>query len=104
MSNELSEIKEDIRRLHERTQQTKSNLESLKVLSDARNENILKTLTKLAENYEAINSDIKDLSEKIERLNMIATSGKASIRTLLIVGGLISSIVGMIVAVKGNFF
>jgi hypothetical protein len=103
MSNELSEIKEDIRRLHERTQQTKSNLESLRVLSDARNENILKTLTKLAENYEGINSDIKELSEKIERLNMIATSGKASIRTLLIVGGLISSLVGILVAIKGNF-
>lgn len=103
MSNELSEIKEDIRRLHERTQQTKSNLESLKVLSDARNENILKTLTKLAENYEGINRDIKELSEKIERLNIIATSGKASIRTLLIVGGLISSLVGILVAIKGNF-
>jgi hypothetical protein len=104
MSNELADIREEIRRLHERTQQTKSNLESLKVLSDARNDNLVDALTKLAENYERINSDIKELSEKIEKLNILATSGKASIRTLLIVGGLISSLVGMIVAVKGNFF
>jgi predicted nucleic acid-binding Zn-ribbon protein len=104
MSNELADIREEIRRLHERTQQTKSNLESLKVLSEARNDNLVDALTKLAENYERINSDIKELSEKIEKLNILATSGKASIRTLLIVGGLISSLVGMIVAVKGNFF
>jgi predicted nucleic acid-binding Zn-ribbon protein len=104
MSNELADIREEIRRLHERTQQTKSNLESLKVLSEARNDNLVDALTKLAENYERINRDIKELSEKIEKLNILATSGKASIRTLLIVGGLISSLVGMIVAVKGNFF
>jgi hypothetical protein len=104
MSNELADIREEIRRLHERTQQTKANLETLKVLSDTRNDNIVMALTKLAENYERINSDIKELSEKIEKLNILATSGKASIRTLLIVGGLISSLVGMIVAVKGNFF
>lgn len=104
MSNELADIREEIRRLHERTQQTKSNLESLKVLSEVRNDNLVDALTKLAENYERINRDIKELSEKIEKLNILATSGKASIRTLLIVGGLISSLVGMIVAVKGNFF
>lgn len=104
MSNELADIREEIRRLHERTQQTKSNLESLKVLSEVRNDNLVDALTKLAENYERINNDIKELSEKIEKLNILATSGKASIRTLLILGGLISSLVGMIVAVKGNFF
>lgn len=104
MADELSDIREEIRRLHERTQQTKSNLESLRVLSDARNENMVTALNKLAENYEAINNDLKDLSDKIEKLNLIASTGKASIRTLLIVGGLISSFIAIVVSVKGAFF
>lgn len=104
MADEIAEIKEEIRRLHERTQQTKSNLESLRVLSDARNDSIVLALNKLSDNYELINKDIRELSDKIETLNLIATTGKASIRTLLIVGGLISSIIAIVVSLKGAFF
>lgn len=104
MADEIAEIKEEIRRLHERTQQTKSNLESLRVLSDARNDSIVIALNKLSDNYELINKDIRELSDRIETLNLIATTGKASIRTLLIVGGLISSIIAIVVSLKGAFF
>lgn len=104
MADELSDIREEIRRLHERTQQTKSNLESLRVLSDARNDNIVAALNKLAENYELINKDLKELSDKIEKLNLIASTGKASIRTLLIVGGIIGSFIALVVSIKGAFF
>lgn len=102
--DDINQLKEEIRRLHERTQETKSTLKTTVVLADTRHASLVEAISKLTEHYENLNEDIKELSKKVEQLNMIATTGKASIRTLLIIGALISSLVAIVASIKGSFF
>ena len=94
MSQDLERIEAELRILHERSQDTKANLNAFMALTNERHENLQKTMISL-------HNDIKELTEKVDQLKTVATSGRAGLRTLLLVGSTIAAILGLIAGFKG---
>lgn len=97
---DLSNIRAEIKHLHERSQSTKTEVKVLQTKFDERH-------VALMEKIEKINVDIEKLStrfdnelslilQKMEDLNTLATQGKTSLRTLWIIGGVVASTLAFI--------
>lgn len=91
---DLSDLKEEIRILRERSQTTEKELSASKATWDANNEHILKKI-------ETLDARLSDMAEKIDNLNTIATQGTASLKTLFIVGSIFVTIIGVLGTLTG---
>ena len=82
---ELDHIKEDIRVLHERSQDNKLKLATHEASCEERYSNIL-TMLENAHIQQA------EIHKEIHRLSDLATQGKTSLKTLLWVGSLVAGL------------
>ena len=89
-----NDTKQNLNWLHERTQQTKSDLSTHEAVCAERYNNLMKTNTKIEE---ALASNTKQISE----LHKIASQGKTSFKTVLFIGGLITGITTIMYTLLG---
>lgn len=81
---DLSILREEINQLHDRTQNTKSDLRVLQTKFDERN-------TAILEKIDRLETEMSLVLKKLNELNDLANSGKTSIRTLWFLGGLVAA-------------
>jgi hypothetical protein len=93
---DLSSIREEIRQLHERSQNTKTEVKVLQTKFDERHLALMEKMEKLANDVERLNnrfdSEMSSLLEKVDQLNNLANQGKTSLRTLWFIGGLVAAV------------
>lgn len=110
----LSEIKEEVRQLNERSQTTKTDLKVLEATSSNRHTYMVEKIEKINSDIEKINTDIEKLSEKISSdmdvlakhvsdLRTLALQGKTSLKTLWFLGGFIASAIAMLSPISDLF-
>jgi len=88
------DTKQNLNWLHERTQQTKSDVSTHEAVCAERYNNLMNTITKLEE---ALASNTKQIAE----LHKIASEGKTSFKTVLFIGGLVTGITTIIYTLLG---
>lgn len=93
---DLSSIREDIKQLHERSQNTKTEVRVLQTKFDERHLALMDKMEKLANDVERLNnrfdSEMASLLDKVDQLNELASQGKTSLRTLWFIGGLVAAL------------
>ena len=93
---DLSSMREEIKQLHERSQNTKTEVKVLQTKFDERHLALMEKMEKLTSDIERLNSrfDVEMISllEKIDKLNDLAIQGKTSLRTLWFIGGLVAAL------------
>lgn len=103
----LSDIKEEIRQLHERSQSTKTSLRVLEATSSERHASIIEKIEKLNVDLEKVNADLEKLTVKISKemdalsknitdLHNLALQGKTSLKTLWFLGGVFAATLAVI--------
>lgn len=90
------EIKQNIDRLHERSQRTKSALETHEAVCAERYKNLLIALEKMDKAIEHNNSQVSNLHN-------LATEGRVSLRTLIKLGAFITFILSTIYILLGVY-
>jgi len=78
---ELDQIQIEIERLHERSQNNKAEISSHEAVCEERYLNIVKM-------FERMEKQMCKMDKEIEGIRDLATTGRASLKTLLWVGGL----------------
>lgn len=86
---ELDQIREDIDKLHDRSNNNKVKIAALEATERERYEHILTSLERLRE-------DMEEMNDSIRALQSLATEGKTSLKTLLWVGGFVAAITSFI--------
>lgn len=93
---DLSSIREDIKQLHERSQNTKTEVRVLQTKFDERHLALMEKMEKITSDVERLNSrfdsEMASLLDKVDRLSDLANQGKTSLRTLWFIGGLVAAI------------
>jgi len=93
---DLSAIREEIKQLHERSQNTKTDVRVLQTKVDERHLALMEKMEKLSTDLERLNSkfdlELSSLLEKIDKLNALANQGKTSLRTLWFIGGMVAAL------------
>jgi len=93
---DLSSMREEIKQLHERSQNTKTEVKVLQTKFDERHLALMEKMEKLTSDIERLNNrfDVEMISllEKIDKLNDLAIQGKTSLRTLWFIGGLVAAL------------
>lgn len=103
----LSEIKEEIKQLHDRSQGTKTSLKVLEATSSERHASIIEKIEKLNSDLEKVNVDLErltvkmsneldNLSKNIAELHSLALQGKTSLKTLWFLGSVFAGILAVI--------
>ena len=80
-SRELDQIQIEIERLHERSQNNKAEIQSHEAVCEERYLHIVKM-------FERMETQMCKMDKEIESIGKLATTGRASLKTLLWVGGL----------------
>ena len=92
---ELDQIQIEIERLHERSQNNRAEIQSHEAVCEERYLNIVNM-------FERMETQMCKLDKEIVEIRDLATTGKASLRTLLWVGGLsvgFVSLLSMIISI-----
>lgn len=89
---ELNQIREDIDKLHDRSNNNKVKIAALEATERERYEHILASIDKLRQ-------DIESMNESVRALQSLATEGKTSLRTLLWVGGTVAALTSFILMI-----
>lgn len=93
---DLSSMREEIKQLHERSQNTKTEVKVLQTKFDERHLALMEKMEKLTNDIERLNNrfdvEMVSLLEKIDKLNDLAIQGKTSLRTLWFIGGLVAAL------------
>jgi len=93
---DLSSMREEIKQLHERSQNTKTEVKVLQTKFDERHLALMEKMEKLTSDIERLNNrfdvEMVSLTEKIDKLNDLAIQGKTSLRTLWFIGGLVAAL------------
>lgn len=93
---DLSSMREEIKQLHERSQNTKTEVKVLQTKFDERHLALMEKMEKLTSDIERLNNrfdtEMVSLLEKIDKLNDLAIQGKTSLRTLWFIGGLVAAL------------
>lgn len=103
----LSDVKEEIRQLHDRSQGTKTALKVLEATSSERHASIIEKIEKLNYDLEKVNTDLEKLNQKISvelgtlskniaELHTLALQGKTSLKTLWALGGIFAATLAVI--------
>lgn len=86
---ELDQIQVEIERLHERSQNNRAEIQSHEAVCEERYNSIVSMFQRLETRLEKIDTEV-------DSIKVVATSGQASLKTLLWVGGLTAGIVSLI--------
>ena len=86
---ELDQIQFEIERLHERSQNNRAEIQSHEAVCEERYNSIVSMFQRLETRLEKIDTEV-------DSIKVVATSGQASLKTLLWVGGLTAGIVSLI--------
>ena len=86
---ELDQIQVEIERLHERSQNNKAEIQSHEAVCEERYNSIVTMFQRLENRLDKIDSEV-------DSIKVVATSGRASLKTLLWVGGLTAGVVSLI--------
>ena len=94
--NVTKDIKENINRLHERSQKTKSDLDTHEAVCAERYKNLLIAL-------ERMDKAIEHNNQQVASLYSLATESKVSLKTLIRIGTLFAFVVGIIYTILGIY-
>ena len=86
---ELDQIQVEIERLHERSQNNKAEIQSHEAVCEERYLNIVKM-------FERMETQMIKMDREIEQIRELATTGRASLKTLLWVGGVSVTIISLL--------
>lgn len=86
---ELDQIQIEIERLHERSQSNRAEIQSHEAVCEERYNSIVSMFERLENRLEKIDTEVDVIKE-------VATTGRASLKTLLWVGGLTAGIISLI--------
>ena len=86
---ELDQIQVEIERLHERSQSNRAEIQSHEAVCEERYNSIVSMFERLENRLEKIDTEVDVIKE-------VATTGRASLKTLLWVGGLTAGIISLI--------
>lgn len=93
---DLSNLREEIKQLHERSQGTKTEVRVLQTKFDERHTALMEKMEKITSDMEKLtsrfDSEMSSLLEKIDQLNTLANQGKTSLQTLWFIGGLVAAV------------
>lgn len=92
----ITDIQQNIYTLHERSQKTKSELETHEAVCAIRYQGIEEKLDKL-------NSMVEENNKQIADLHRIATEGKIGFRTTMFIGSLVIAIAGFVYTVMSIY-
>ena len=87
----IPHLEKDVNVLHERTQETKAQLNTHEAVCQERYENILSTIDKY-------DNKIKAIHKEVLELKTLATQGKTSLRTLFFMGTVVAAIIAALAA------
>lgn len=87
----IPHLEKDVNTLHERTQETKSQLNTHEAVCQERYENILSTIDKY-------DNKIKAIHKEVLELKTLATQGKTSLRTLFFIGTIVAAVIAALAA------
>lgn len=87
-SRELDQIQIEIERLHERSQNNKAEIQSHEAVCEERYLHIVKM-------FERMETQMCKMDKEIEQIRELATTGRASLKTLLWVGGLAVTLISV---------
>jgi vacuolar-type H+-ATPase subunit E/Vma4 len=88
-TRELDQIQIELDRLHERSQSNKANISAHEAVCEERYENIVTMFHRLEERIDKMEASVADIRE-------MATQGRASLKTLLWVGGLTAGLISLL--------
>jgi vacuolar-type H+-ATPase subunit E/Vma4 len=88
-TRELDQIQTELDRLHERSQSNKANISAHEAVCEERYENIVTMFHRLEERIDKMEASVADIRE-------MATQGRASLKTLLWVGGLTAGLISLL--------
>jgi len=86
---ELDQIQIEIERLHERSQNNKAEIQSHEAVCEERYLHIVKM-------FERMETQMCKMDREIEQIRELATTGRASLKTLLWVGGVSVTIISVV--------
>ena len=93
---ELDQIQTELDRLHERSQGNKATITAHEAVCEERYAQIITTMTTMHEELQSLHKKIDDVSE-------LATQGRASLKTLLWVGGVGAGIITLLTMIINVF-
>jgi len=88
-TRELDQVQTELDRLHERSQSNKANISAHEAVCEERYENIVTMFHRLEERIDKMEASVADIRE-------MATQGRASLKTLLWVGGLTAGLISLL--------
>ena len=88
-SRELDQIQIEIERLHERSQNNKAEIQSHEAVCEERYLHIVKM-------FERMETQMCKMDKEIEQIRELATTGRASLKTLLWIGGLAVTLISVV--------
>ena len=86
---ELDQIQVEIERLHERSQSNRAEIQSHEAVCEERYNSIVSMFERLENRLEKIDTEV-------DVIKGVATTGRASLKTLLWVGGLTAGIISLV--------
>ncbi len=95
-TRELDQIQTELDRLHERSQSNKAGISAHEAVCEERYENIVKMFHRLEQRIDNIDSEVASIRE-------MATQGRASLKTLLWIGGVSVTVVSVITMIISMF-
>ena len=95
-TRELDQIQTELDRLHERSQSNKAGISAHEAVCEERYENIVTMFHLLEQRIDNIDSEVASIRE-------MATQGRASLKTLLWIGGVSVTVVSVITMIISMF-
>jgi DNA anti-recombination protein RmuC len=93
--DDITEIKEDLKDLNRRLQSAETSIQVAEATRTERHQNMIDRFERVEQRLDLlevqISKDMKILYDKIDALQELATQGKTSLKTLWIVGGLVTT-------------
>lgn len=93
---ELDQIQIEIERLHERSQSNKAEIQSHEAVCEERYQNIVTMFQRLETRLDKIDTEVDSIRE-------MATTGRASLKTLLWIGGVTVTIISLLTMILNAF-
>lgn len=91
-TRELNQIQKDITSLHERSQSNKANISAHEAVCEERYSQIITAITELKDEVKSVHSKVNQVSE-------LANQGRTSLKTLMWIGGVVTSVVALVVTI-----
>ena len=92
---ELDQIQVEIERLHERSQANKAEIQSHEAVCEERYQNIVDMFQRLETRLDKIDSEVDQIRD-------LATTGRASLKTLLWVGGVTTGFISLLLMILNS--